>query len=61
MFLADNFQWTATDMISLLHCPPSTTSPSLQAGDTLHNAILELATILIRVEIVLDVQHIIQR
>ena len=58
--LADHLQWTAIGMISLLPCPPSTTLPSLQVGTIFYNALLELVNISNRVEIVLDVQHIIQ-
>lgn len=40
----------ATDIISILTAPPSTTVPSLQAGDPTRNALLEIATVLNRTE-----------
>ena len=46
----DFLRQAATDIISILQSPPSTTVPSLQAGDEVQNAILKLATILNRVE-----------
>ena len=38
----------ASDIITILTTPPSTTTPSLQAGDTTKNALLDIATILHR-------------
>ena len=40
----------ATDIISILTDPPSTTSIPLKAGDTVRNALLEVATILHQTE-----------
>ena len=40
----------AKDIITLLTQPPSTTSPSLEAGDPIRNALLELATQLGRID-----------
>ena len=39
-----------TDIISILTTPPSSTTPSLQAGDKTRNALLEIATILHRAD-----------
>ena len=45
----DNFlRQAAMDIITLLTAPPSTTTPSLQAGDVTRNALLDIATILHR-------------
>ena len=46
----DFLKQAATDIISLLTTPPSTTNPSLQAGDTTKNALLKIAKILQRAE-----------
>ena len=47
----DNFlRQAATDIITILTAPPSTTTPSLQAGDVTKNALLDIATILHRAE-----------
>ena len=40
----------ASDIITILTTPPSTTTPSLQAGDTTKNALLDIATILHRAD-----------
>ena len=42
----DFLHQAATDIVSILQQPPSSTVPSLQAGDTVQNALLQLATIL---------------
>ena len=44
--ITDYLQQAATDIISILTNPPNTTIPSLQAGDSTRNALLDLATIL---------------
>ena len=43
-------QQSVTDIVSILSEPPSTTVPSLSSGDDIHNAILDLATILNRAD-----------
>ena len=48
--LDDFLRQAATDIISILTAPPSTTAPSLQAGDPTRNALLEIATVLNRAE-----------
>ena len=40
----------ASDIVSLLQNPPSTTTPSLPAGDDIQNALLQLATIIHRTD-----------
>ena len=42
--LVDFLKQAATDIITILTQPPSTTTPSLQAGDPICNALLDLAT-----------------
>ena len=46
----DFLRQAATDIITILTHPPPTTVPSLQAGDSTKNAILELASILNRAD-----------
>ena len=48
--LDDFLRQAATDIITILTAPPSTTTPALQAGDPTRNALLEIATVLNRVE-----------
>ena len=48
--LEDFLRQAASDIVSLLQNPPSTTTPSLQAGDSIQNALLQLATILHRTD-----------
>ena len=48
--LKDYLIQSADDIISLLTYPPSNTTPSLQEGDPVRNALLELATQLKRIE-----------
>ena len=48
--LQDFLVQAATDIITLLTSPPSTTTPSLQAGDPVRNALLTLATQLKRID-----------
>ena len=48
--LTDHLKQAATDIVTLLTQPPSTTVPTLQAGDPTRNALLELATQLKRVD-----------
>ena len=46
----DYLKQAADDIVTILTSPPSTTAPSLQAGDPVRNALLELATQLQRIE-----------
>ena len=56
--LDDFLKQAATDIITILTSPPSTTTPSLQAGDTTRNALPDIAKLLHRAD---DLpQHIIQ-
>ena len=48
--LDDHLKQAASDIITILTQPPSTTIPSLQAGDPVRNALLTLATQLKRIE-----------
>ena len=48
--LTDYLQQAASDIITLLTQPPSTTTPSLAAGDPIRNALLTLATQLKRID-----------
>ena len=48
--LEDFLRQAAMDIISILTAPPSTTTPSLQAGDVTRNALLDIAQILHRAE-----------
>ena len=48
--LEDFLRQAAEDIISILTLPPSTTTPSLAAGDPVRNALLTLATQLQRVQ-----------
>ena len=48
--LNDFLRQAATDIISILTAPPSTTAHSLQAGDPTRNVLLEIATVLNRAE-----------
>ena len=48
--LVDFLKHAATDIITILTSPPSTTTPSLQAGDPVRNALLTLATQLNRID-----------
>lgn len=50
MKLADFLKQAAEDIITILTTPPSTTTPSLQAGDPVRNALLTLATQLKRID-----------
>ncbi len=53
MFEEINFlKQAATDIITILTRSPSTTTPSLQAGDPVRNALLELATQLNRIDVI---------
>ena len=42
--LPDFFRQTASDILTILTQPPSTTTPSLAAGDPVRNALLKIAT-----------------
>ena len=46
----DYLKQAATDIITILTSPPSPTTPSLQAGDPIRNALLDLATLLNRAQ-----------
>ena len=48
--LVDFLKQAATDIVTILTHPPSTTTPSLEAGDPIRNALLTLATQLKRIE-----------
>ena len=48
--LTDFLRQAASDIIDVLTNPPSTTVPSLQAGDPTRNALLEIATQLQRIQ-----------
>jgi hypothetical protein len=48
--LEDFLKQVATDIITILASPPSTTTPTLQAGDAVHNALQNIATQLKRIE-----------
>ena len=48
--LDDYLRQAAGDIISILTLPPSTTTPSLEAGDPVRNALLNLATQLKRMQ-----------
>ena len=48
--LDDFLRQAATDIITILTSPPSTTTPSLEAGDPVRNALLTLATQLKRIQ-----------
>ena len=48
--LNEHLTQAADDIVSILAQPPPTTVPSLQVGDTIRNALLEIATQLRRVE-----------
>lgn len=48
--ITDHLKQAATDIVTILLAPPSTTVPSLAAGDQTRNAILDLATQLQRIE-----------
>ena len=48
--MEDILKQAATDTITILTQPPSITTPSLQAGDPVRNALLTLATHLKQVE-----------
>ena len=48
--LTDHLKQAAGDIVNILTAPPSTTTPSLAAGDPVRNALLTLATQLNRVE-----------
>ena len=50
MTLEDHLKQAATDILAMLSSPPSTTVPSLQAGDTTNQAITEIAKLLKRSE-----------
>ena len=52
--LNDHLKQAATDIISILSNPPSTTVPSLLAGDETNQALLEIATLLGRVQNIPD-------
>ena len=48
--ITDHLKQAATDIVTILTSPPSTTVPSLKAGDPTQNALLELATQLQQIE-----------
>ena len=48
--LEDHLRQAADDIVDILTQPPSTTTPSLQAGDQVRNAILEIAETLKRAD-----------
>ena len=48
--VVDFLKQAATDIITILTSPPSTTTPSLEAGDPVRNALLTLATQLHRID-----------
>ena len=48
--IEDFLRQAATDRIHILNAPPSTTTPSLQAGDLIRNALIQLITLLQRVD-----------
>ena len=48
--IEDFLRQTATDIIIVLIAPPSTTTLNLQVGDPIRNTLLQLATLLQRVE-----------
>ena len=48
--LTDHLKQAATDIVTLLTNPPSSTTPSLRAGDPVQNALLDIAEQLKRVE-----------
>ena len=48
--LSDHLKQAADDIVALLEKPPSTTMPSLQAGDPVHTALQNVATLLNRTE-----------
>ena len=43
-------RYAATDIVTILTDPPSTTTLALKSGDTVRNTLLEIATILQRTE-----------
>ena len=53
--LEDFLKQAATDIITILTQPPSTTTPSLQAEDPVRNVLLTLATQLKRIEPIIPV------
>ena len=48
--LTDHLKQAASDIVTILTQPPSTTAPSLAAGDPVRNALLTLATQLKQVQ-----------
>ena len=44
--IEDFLRQAVNDIITILTDPPSTTTPSLQAGDPIRNGLLQLATLL---------------
>jgi len=50
--LADFLHQAATDIILILSKPSKLSIPSLQAGEDLNNSILEIATLLKRIDII---------
>ena len=58
--LTDHLKQAAGDIISILTQPPSTTTPSLAAGDPVRNALLTLATQLKRVQPIPEISTDIQ-
>ena len=48
--LKDHLMQAVDDIVSILTTPPSTTAPSLQAGDPVRNALLDIATQLRQVD-----------
>ena len=48
--LTDHLKQASNDIVSILAQPPSPTTPSLQAGDPVRNALLDIATQLRQVE-----------
>ena len=55
--ITDHLRQAATDIVTILTKPPSTTTPSLQAGDPIRNALLEIAQQLNRVEDIATINH----
>ena len=52
--LVDHLKQAASDIVTILTHPPSTTVPSLRAGDPIRNALLDIATTLNQVEHILE-------
>ena len=56
--IEDFLRQAENDIITILTDPPSTTTLKLQAGDPIRNGLLQLATLLKRVENITDTQSI---